>query len=140
MGDNKRFKQLLNGSIKNTEKKVDKIKADGSYSSYENYELLHDIGIIPIINIPDNAITGLPENEYQNRRRNLEPQERTKYAKEQLKNKKKWRVKNEYGKRWYVETVFSTIKRQFGQHAQANKYCNMQHEQIFKLQLYNQLL
>lgn len=63
-----------------------------------------------------------------------------KYAKEQLKNKKKWRVKNEYGKRWYVETVFSTIKRQFGQHAQANKYCNMQHEQIFKLQLYNQLL
>ena len=58
----------------------------------------------------------------------------------ELKNKKKWRKENQYGKRWYIETLFSTIKRQFGQYAQATKYKNMQHEQIFKLQLYNQLL
>lgn len=140
IGDNKKFTQLIKNSIKNTGKKASKIKADGSYPSYENYELLHDIGIEPIINIPNNAIIELPENKYQNRRRNLQPKTRTKYAKEQLKNKKKWRKEKKYGKRWAIETLFSTIKRQYGQYTQATKYCNMQHEQTFKLQLYNQLL
>jgi len=140
IGDNKRFKQLIEGAINNTGKKASKIKADGAYSSYEDFDLLKQLGIEPIINIPKNADIGLPENEYQNRRRNLEPRTRTKYAKEQLKNKKKWRKEKQYGKRWGIETLFSTIKRQFGQHAQATKYKNMQHEQTVKLQLYNQLL
>jgi len=140
IGDNKRFNQLIEGSINNTGKKAAKIKADGSYSSYEDFDLLKQLGIEPIINIPDNAIIGLPENKYINRRRDLEPRTRTKYAKLQLKNKKKWRKEKAYGKRWYIEALFSAIKRQFGQYAQATKYRNMQHEQIFKLQLYNQLL
>lgn len=140
VGDNKRFNQLIEGSINNTGKKAAKIKADGSYSSYDDFDLLEQLGIEPIINIPNNAIIGLPENKYVNRRRNLEPRTRTKYAKQQLKNKKKWRKEKQYGKRWHIETLFSTIKRQFGQYAQATKYKNMQHEQTFKLQLYNQLL
>jgi hypothetical protein len=140
IGDNKKFKQLIENSINNTGKKAIKIKADGSYSSYEDFDLLKQLGIEPIINIPNNAITGLPENKYINRRRNLKPRIRTQHAKQQLKNKKKWRKEHEYGKRWAIETLFSTIKRQFGQYTQATKYCNMQHEQIFKLQQYNQLL
>ncbi len=140
IGDNKRFKQLLYGSIQNTGKHASKIKADGAYSSYENYELLHDLGIKPIINIPNNAITGLPENKYKNRRRNLKKSIRTQSAKEQLKNKKKWQQQQAYGTRWAIETMFSTIKRRFGQHTQSTKYHNMQHEQIYKLQLQNQLL
>jgi hypothetical protein len=140
VGDNKKFNELIEGSINNTGKKAAKIKADGSYSSYDDFDLLEQLGIEPIINIPDNALTGLPENKYINRRRNLEPRTRTKYAKEQLKNKKKWRKEKAYGKRWGIETLFSTIKRRFGQHSQATNYHNMQHEQTFKLQLYNQLL
>lgn len=140
VSDNKRFKQLIENSINNTGKKIKKIKADGSYSSYDDFDLLRQLRIEPIINIPKNADIGLPENQYKNRRRNLEPRIRIKYAKEQLKNKKKWRKEKQYGKRWHIETLFSTIKRQFGQHAQAKKYKNMQHEQTFKLQLYNQLL
>ena len=140
VGDNKRFKQLIEGSINNTGKKINKIKADGSYSSYEDFDLLKQLGIEPIINIPKNADIGLPEEKYQNRRRNLEPRNRTKHAKQQLKNKKKWRKEKEYGKRWHVEALFSAIKRLFGQHAQSIKYKNIQHEQTFKLQLYNQLL
>lgn len=140
VGDNKKFNELVEGSIENTGKKAAKIKADGSYSSYEDFDLLEQLGIEPIINIPRNALTGLPENKYLNRRRNLEPRTRTKYAKQQLKNKKKWHKEKQYGKRWGIETLFSTIKRRFGQHSQSTKYKNMQHEQIFKLQLYNQLL
>ena len=140
VGDNKKFNELVEGSINNTGKKASKIKADGSYPTYENYELLHELGIEPIINIPNNALTGLPENKYTNRRRNLELPLRTKHAKEQLKNKKKWRKEKQYGKRWGIETRFSTVKRRFEQYAQATNYPNMQHEQKFKLQLYNQLL
>lgn len=140
IGDNKKFKQLIEESINNTGKKINKIKADGSYSSYEDFELLKQLGIEPIINIPNNAITELPNNKYLNRRRNLEPLERTKHAKEQLKNKKKWRKEKAYGKRWHVEALFSAIKRRFGQHAQATKYKNIQHEQKFKLQQHNQLM
>jgi hypothetical protein len=140
IGDNKKFNQLIEGSINNTGKKILKIKADGSYSSYEDFDLLKQLKIEPVINIPNNAITELPEKKYTNRRRNLKPQTRTQYAKEQLKNKKKWRKEKAYGKRWAIETLFSTIKRQFGQYAQATKYSNIQHEQTFKLQLYNQLL
>jgi hypothetical protein len=138
--DNKKFNKLLEDSMHNTGKSISKIKADGSYSAYENFDELEQLGIEPIINIPDNAIVGPPDNKYQNRRRNLEPRNRTRYAKEQLKNKKKWRKEKQYGKRWHIETIFSTIKRLFGQHTQAKKYKNMQTEQTFKLQLYNQLL
>ena len=140
VGDNKKFEALVEGSINNTRKKADKLKADGSYSGYENFDELEQLGIEPIINIPDNAIVGPPDNKYQNRRRNLEPRNRTRYAKEQLKNKKKWRKEKGYGKRWRIETLFSTLKRRFGQYAQATQYKNMQTEQLFKLQLYNQLL
>jgi len=42
-----------------------------------------------------------------------------------------------YGQRWIVETVFSSIKRMFGEHIMATRFHNMVKEMILKVSLYN---
>jgi len=42
-----------------------------------------------------------------------------------------------YGYRWIVETVFSSIKRTFGEYIADRKFPNMNKELILKASLYN---
>jgi hypothetical protein len=49
----------------------------------------------------------------------------------------KWKKKKRYGQRWIVETVFSSIKRMFGEHTSATRFQNMVKETILKVSLYN---
>ena len=42
-----------------------------------------------------------------------------------------------YGQRWITGTVFSSIKRMFGQHTSATRFQNMVKEMILKVSLYN---
>ena len=49
----------------------------------------------------------------------------------------KWKKKKRYGQRWIVETVFSSIKRMFGEHTSATRFQNMVKEMILKVSLYN---
>jgi transposase len=55
----------------------------------------------------------------------------------QRTNLKRWKRSVSYGKRWMVETVFSCIKRTFGEYVNARKFHNMTKELIIKASLYN---
>ena len=59
----------------------------------------------------------------------------------QLTNlKSKWRERGSYGSRWMAETVFSSLKRMFGEHVCAKKFPNMVKEMMLKASLYNLFL
>ncbi len=45
-----------------------------------------------------------------------------------------------YGKRWIVETVFSSIKRMFGEYVYSTKIKNMKQELMLKVSLYNKFM
>ena len=40
-------------------------------------------------------------------------------------NLKRWKRSVSYGHRWMAETVFSSIKRMFGEHVTARRFSNM---------------
>jgi hypothetical protein len=53
----------------------------------------------------------------------------------------KWKdVIVSYGKRWIVETVFSSIKRMFGEYVYSVKFENMAKEMVLKASLYNKMI
>jgi len=58
----------------------------------------------------------------------------------QLKNFQGWRNRVSYGSRWMAETIFSSLKRMFGEYATARKFPNMVKEMILKVSLYNLFL
>ena len=45
-----------------------------------------------------------------------------------------------YGKRWIVETVFSSIKRMFGEYVYSVKFKNMVKEMMLKASRYNKMI
>ena len=138
IGDNQRFDDLLQDSIRNTGKTLKGIYADGGYDTYENFEKLEEAGIFPGIRIDENAVTGPPPDRHPQRRRK-EPA-RTKHARKQLQNRDKWRKETGYGLRWHNEGFFSVLKQRYGKHVMAKNFKNMQQELLSKTQLYNQLL
>jgi Transposase DDE domain len=52
-------------------------------------------------------------------------------------NLKRWKHSLSYRHRWMVKTVFSSIKRIFGEHVTARKFPNMVKEIFLKVALYN---
>ena len=50
----------------------------------------------------------------------------------QKDNLENWKVSVNYGKRWIVETVFSCIKRMFGEYVTAIRFENMVKETNIK--------
>ena len=55
----------------------------------------------------------------------------------QKNNFQQWKVSVDYGQRWIVETVFSCIKRMFGEYVAAIRFENMIKEIMLKASLYN---
>ena len=138
IGDNREFKNLLNGCIENTGKPIRQVNADSGYDSENNFEMLEEMRIKPGIRIKDNADIKPPPKDFTHRNR-PEPT-RKKHARIQLSDRKKWKKKYKYGLRWIIESFFSSFKRRFGTHITARKWENMQQELRFKAQLHNQLL
>ena len=58
----------------------------------------------------------------------------------QKKDLQKWRDSVSYGHRWIVETVFSSIKRMFGEYVYSVRLKNMIQEMMLKASLYNKLI
>jgi len=52
----------------------------------------------------------------------------------------KWKDSISYGQRWIVETVFSCLKRMFGEYVYSVKLKNMIQEMILKASLYNKMI
>ena len=51
-----------------------------------------------------------------------------------------WKKSSGYGKRWIVESLFSAIKRMFGESVMAHKKENMMHEMALKMAIYNRMV
>jgi hypothetical protein len=126
--DGNQLKHLVDDVIIKNNRIVMKIAlADGSYDSNKNFRYLSFNGIItPAIKVRKNAICR-KTNHYL---RNLS-------VIAQNNDFDKWKDSVSFGKRWIAETVFSCIKRRFGEYVSAIKFENMVKEIMIKISLYN---
>ena len=106
--------------------KIKSALGDGSYDSNENFKYLQKKMIQPGIKVRKNSIISFKNNSLRNR---------DSYS--QSKDLLKWKKSTKYGRRWIAETVFSSMKRTYGEHVSAIKYQNMIKEMILKVSLYN---
>ena len=128
--DSKALPGLVDEIIK-TDKKITlgKLFADGAYDGNYIFGYLGDNGIQPCIKVRKNARIRWKKG---NILRNLS----------MLAQKKdlKWKDSVSYGKRWIVETVFSSLKRMFGEYVYSIKLKNMIQEMMLKASLYNRMI
>ena len=83
---------------------------DGSYDSNKNFQFLSFKGIEPAIKVRKNS-----------RCRKTNHYIRNKTVKMQKNNLQEWKGSVRYGQRWIAESVFSFIKRLFGEYVTAIK-------------------
>lgn len=108
--DNKVFPQLVAGAAKRS--RLKKALADGAYDDAKNDQSLKNQGI--------KFVAPPRKNSRVNRKPPPEEAARNQRVREWKRlGKKKWRKKNGYGKRWAVETKYSTWKRIFGENLSA---------------------
>lgn len=125
--DSKHLKAIVRESAKHGN--LIKVLGDGAFDSREIFSYLDDQNIIPAIRI----------------RRNSIPKSRGCYPRkiavtEQLTDYRKWCASVSYGSRWIVESVFSVIKRMFGEEVRSKKKENMVQELLLKISLYNEFM
>jgi Transposase DDE domain len=124
--DGKVMKQLVEQVLENKNIKIKSVLADGAYDSNKNFKYLQKKNILPGIKVRKNSIISRKNNKLRNRE-----------VGSQIKDLFKWKKKRKYGQRWMTETVFSSIKRMFGEHTSATEYQNMVKEMTMKISLYN---
>ena len=130
--DGKILPKIVDAIAKSKHMTVDKILADdGAYDSNAVFKCLTDNEILPCIKVRRNARVKKKTN---NTFRNLS----VIFQKNDLQRWKDSIVS--YGKRWIAETVFSCIRRMFGEYVYSIKFKNMVKEMLLKSSLYNKLL
>lgn len=125
--DGSRLKKLVSNASENND--VKRVIADGAYDSKENFRYLFDNGIEAAIKVRKNSSD-----------RSIGCYPRKIAVLKQLKNFEKWKDSVSYGYRWIAETVFSSVKRTFGEYVSARKYSNMVKEMMLKASLYNMFI
>ena len=125
--DGSRLKKLVSNASENND--VRRVIADGAYDSKENFRYLFDNGIEAAIKVRKNSSD-----------RSIGCYPRKIAVLKQLKNFEKWKDSVSYGYRWITETVFSSVKRTFGEYVSARKYSNMVKEMMLKASLYNMFI
>ncbi len=104
---------------------------DGAYDGNDIFRYLSDNGILPCIKVRKNARVRWKKG---NILRNLS-------VISQKKDLQKWKDSIvSYGQRWIVETVFSSIKRMFGEYVYSVRLKNMIQEMMLKASLYNKMI
>ena len=127
INDGKVLSKLVDDITIKQNKVIDTAIMDGSYDSNRNFQLLSFRGINPAIKVRKNS-----------RCKNTNHYLRNKTVKMQKKNSlQQWKDSVSYGQRWIAETVFSCIKRMFGEYVTAIRFENMIKEIILKASLYN---
>lgn len=128
--DNKMLPKLVDGVMKSDNGfMVDRILADGAYDSNDTFRCLSENGIIPGIKVRKNSRVRKTAHLF----RNLS-------VIAQRNNLQQWKDSVSYGQRWMVETVFSSIKRMFGEYVYSLKMENMKQELRLKASLYNKFM
>ncbi len=127
--DSKVLPELVENITKsNSMAAIGKLLADeGAYDDNDIFRCLSDNGIHPCIKVRKNARVRLKTGHIL---RNL-------LVLEQRNDFKKWKDGVRYGQRWITETVYSSIKRTFGEYASATRFQNMVKEMVMKVSLYN---
>ena len=130
--DSKALPELVDDVIKSDNiMAIGKLFADdGAYDGNEIFRYLEDNGILPCIKVRKNAKVRWKKG---NILRNLS-------VLEQRNDLQKWKDSVSYGQRWIAETVFSCIKRTFGEYVYSVKFKNMIQEMMLKASLYNKLI
>src|SRR4029079_4301537 len=118
--DGKMLKKLVNNVV--SKNSVKKILADGAYDSKDNFKYLDELHITPGIKVRKNSSI----------KNNIDCIPRNVSVLEQFKDMKRWKKKHKYGMRWIVESVFSSIKRTFGEHVSSIKWNNIVNELMLK--------
>ncbi|HET7644818.1 MAG TPA: IS5 family transposase [Nitrososphaeraceae archaeon] len=124
--DGKILPELIDDITIKQNKIVDSTIADGAYDSNNNFQYLSFRGIHPTLKVRKNS-----------RCRKTNHYLRNKAVKMQKNNLQQWKDSVSYGQRWMAETVFSCIKRMFGEYVTAIRFENMIKEIILKASLYN---
>ena len=124
--DGKMLKKLVDDVISKNNS-IKKILADGAYDSKDNFKYLDELNITPGIKVRKNSSI----------KNNINCIPRKLSVLEQFKDMKRWKKKHKYGMRWIVESVFSSIKRTFGEHVSSIKWNNIVNELMLKASIYN---
>ncbi|MEO9295544.1 MAG: IS5 family transposase [Nitrososphaera sp.] len=122
--DSRVLKKLVKGASENND--VGRVLADGAYDSKENFHYLADNGIEAAIKVKKNS-SGKAHGCYP----------RKLVVLQQLSGFDRWKRSVSYGHRWIAESVFSAMKRMFGEYVMARNYQNMVNEMFLKVSLYN---
>jgi hypothetical protein len=109
---------------------IGKIFGDCAYEGNDVFRYLSDNGIMPCIKVRKNAKVRWKKG---NILRNLS-------VISQKNDLQGWKDSVSYGQRWIAETVFSCIKRTFGEYVYSVKLQNMIQEMMLKASLYNKLI
>lgn len=108
---------------------VVRVYGDGAYDSSQIYELLQSKQVEAVIKPRRNSRLDTPSKP---RRRSVKLFQRL--------GRELWAKIKGYGRRWSVETAYSTFKRLFGEHCMAKTFKNITKELATKASLYNTLV
>src|SRR4051812_26291716 len=128
--DSKMLPKLVEGAKKSNNISIGKVFADGAYDSNGIFRCLADNGILPCIKVRKNAKVGWKKG---NILRNLS-------VLAQRNDLQEWKDSVSYGQRWITETVFSCIKRTFGEYVYSVRLKNMIQEMMLKTSSYNKMI
>ncbi len=130
--DSKALPELVENILEsdNVTVAIGKLFGDGAYEGNDIFRYLEDNGILPCIKVRKNARVRWEKG---NILRNLS-------VISQKKDLQKWKDSVSYGQRWIVETVFSSIKRMFGEYVYSVRLKNMIQEMMLKASLYNKMI
>ena len=104
---------------------------DGAYDGNNIFRCIADDGMLPCIKVRKNATVQIKKGHIL---RNLS-------VISQKNDLQRWKDSIvSYGKRWSVETVFSSIKRMFGEYVYSVRLKNMIQEMMLKVSLYNKMI
>lgn len=132
VGDGRMLKSLVKDTTINVQQQQTNIKrvlADGAYDSRDNFQFLHDNDIDPAIKVRKNASL-----------KSMGCYTRKMAVLQQLSDLDKWKHSVSYGRRWAAETVFSSMKRMFGEHVISIKWKNIVNELLMKAHMYNMFM
>jgi hypothetical protein len=101
-----------------------------AYDSNAVFRCLTDNGIMPCVKVRKNAKVKKTNHLL----RNLS------VISQKKNGLQRWKDSVSYGKRWIAETVFSCIKRMFGEYVYSTKIENMVKEMMLKASLYNKFV
>jgi len=123
VGDSPAFREMFK-TLKKELENVDVVIADTAYDSRENFNLIANSGIKPLIKVRKNSST-LSKRAPSRRMAVIKQRDPL------------WCKKSGYSKRWLVESVFSSIKRLFGETLSSRNFIYALRELAILVSLFN---